>query len=189
MPCGVGSACGRSPIARPTATSSTPPQTICPAAVMNGVGRSRPRDHTEPNAHPIGATSSSTRPVGLAVRLLPALSQTTPRKPTTMPSHSPRLACWPRIAPNSAIHSGTDATAVAASPEETLRSASTTMPLPSSSSVPPITATFFHCAAVGGRTPRQRSAAYSRVPAMTKRVPDTIVSGSAPPSSAKRIAR
>lgn len=125
----------------------------------------------------------------MAVRLLPALSQTTPRKPITIPSHSPRLACCPRKAPNKAIHSGTDATEVAARPDDTLRSASTTMPLPSSNRAAPIIATFFHCARVGAATPRQRSTAYSTVPATMKRAPDTMVSGSAPPSNAKRIAR
>ncbi len=62
---------------------------------MNGDGRSRPRDHTEPNAQPTGATSSSTSPAGLAFRLLPALSQSTPAKPVAMPSHSIRLGRWP----------------------------------------------------------------------------------------------
>lgn len=156
---------------------------------MNGEGRSRPRDHTEPNAQPIGAISNNTNPPGVAVRLLPALSQTTPRKPITMPSHSPRLACCPRNAPNNAIHNGTDATDVAARPDDTLRSAKTTMPLPSSNKAAPIKATFFHCARVGAATPRQRSTAYSTVPATMKRVPDTMVSGNAPPSSANRIAR
>lgn len=105
----------------------------------------------------MGAISSNTNPPGVAVKLLPALSHTTPRKPITMPNHSPRLACCPRNAPNKAIHNGTEATAVAARPEDTLRSANTTMPLPNSTNAAPISATFFHCARVGAATPRQRN--------------------------------
>ncbi|MNV08664.1 hypothetical protein D3C71_991350 [compost metagenome] len=156
---------------------------------MNGLGRSRPRAQIEPKAQPIGAISSRIRPCGVAVRLLPALSQTTPRKPIAMPSHSPRLAFCPRIAPNRAIHSGTEATAVAARPEDTVRSASTTMPLPSTSMVRPMIARLRHWRLVGAGEPRQRSTAYISEPAMMNRPPETIVSGSAPPSSASRIPR
>lgn len=156
---------------------------------MNGLGRSSPRAQTEPKAHPIGAISSRISPCGEAVRLLPALSQTTPRKPIAMPSHSPRLAWVPRIAPNSAIHNGTDATAVAARPDDTVRSASTTMPLPSTSMVRPMMARLRHWRPVGAAIPRQRSTAYISDPAMMNRAPDTIVSGRAPPSSASRMPR
>ncbi|AAW73695.1 ribonuclease E [Xanthomonas oryzae pv. oryzae KACC 10331] len=52
---------------------------------------------------------------------------------------------------------GTVATAVAASPDDTLRPADTTIPLPSSNNAAPISATFFHCARVGAATLRQRS--------------------------------
>ena len=115
-------------------TSITPAASICAAAVMNGDGRSRPRDHTEPNAHAMGAMSSITSPDGDALMLLPALSHSTPRKPIAMPSHSPRVGWRPNIAPNSPIHSGIDATAMAARPDDTVRSASTTRPLPISTS-------------------------------------------------------
>ncbi|MNS82844.1 hypothetical protein D3C72_1166010 [compost metagenome] len=157
---------------------------------MNGPGRSCPRAHTEPNAQPTGAISSSTSPVGEAVRLLPALSQTTPTKPTAMPSHSPLLACWPRRAENNAIHSGTEATAVAARPDDTSRSASTTMPLPSTSMVTPMMARLRHCRRVGfGIFQNRRNARYITPPAMMNRLPETIVSGSAPPCRALAIPR
>src|SRR3546814_2061371 len=86
---------------------------------MNGDGRSRPLLQTEPNAHATGATSSATSAVGDAVSELPALSQSTPTKPMPRPSHSRRLERCPRSVANSPIHSGTDATATAASPDDT----------------------------------------------------------------------
>ncbi|ENZ95048.1 hypothetical protein PD5205_00273 [Xanthomonas fragariae] len=156
---------------------------------MDGDGRSRPREHTQPNAQPIGAIGNDTNSPGVAVKLLPALSQPTPTKPITLPSHSPRLAYCPRNAPGKTIDNGTDATAVAGRPDDTLRSASTAMPLPSSNNPTPINATFFDCARVGAATPHQRRTAYNTVPAKMRRAPNTIVSGCTPPSSAKRIAR
>ena len=97
---------------------------------MNGAGRSRPRLHTEPQAQAMGAISSATMPTRLARISLPTLSQTTPTKPITRPSHSPRLGCWRLSTPNSAAHSGMDATAIAASPDDTVCSAKFTRPLP-----------------------------------------------------------
>ncbi len=88
-------------------------------------------------------------PFGLAVSALPELSQTTPRKPITMPAHSARVGCCPRIAPNKPIHSGIDATATAARPDDTVCSATQTKPLPNSSSATAMKARFFHCARVG----------------------------------------
>src|SRR3546814_3326770 len=95
---------------------------------MNGDGRSRPLLQTEPNAHATGATSSATSAVGEAVSELPALSQSTPRKPIPRPTHSRRLERCPRSVANRPIHSGTDATATAASPDDTVCSAMHTMP-------------------------------------------------------------
>ena len=107
-----------------------------------------------------------------------------------MPSHSPRLACCPRSAENSAIHSGTEATAVAARPEDTSRSASTTMPLPSTSMVTPMMTRLRHCRSVGfGSFQNRRKARNIRPPAMMKRLPETIVSGSAPPCRALAMPR
>ena len=93
------------------------------------------------------------------------------------------------MAPNRPIHNGIDATATAASPDDTVCSASTTMPLPISSSNAPITSRFFHCARVGAATPRQRRNRNITRPAATKRLPDTISNGGNPPSSAKRMPR
>ena len=91
--------------------------------------------------------------------------------------------------PNTPIHNGIEATAMAARPEETCCWASTTQPLPRPSSSAPITARLRHCAALGTATPRQRRTAYITPPASTKRVPDTPISGGHPPSRARRIAR
>jgi len=63
------------------------------------------------------------------------------------------------------------------------------MPLPINSSSAPITSTFFHCARVGGATPRQRRNRNITTPAATKRLPDTISNGGKPPSSAMRMPR
>ena len=117
---------------------------------------SRPRLQIEPNDHATDATSRQTRPTGEAVRLLPALSQSTPRKPTPRPVHSIRVGRSPRIAAKMPIHSGADATATAAMPEDTVFSAMFTMPLPSNSSSTPITAALPHCARVGTAAPRRR---------------------------------
>ena len=48
---------------------------------------------------------------------------TTPTKPMPRPIHSVRLGCSPRIAANIAIHSGAEATATAAMPDDTVCSA------------------------------------------------------------------
>ncbi len=55
--------------------------------------------------------------------------------------------------------------------------------------VRPMIARFRHWRRVGAGEPRQRNTAYISEPAMMKRPPETIVSGSAPPSSASRIPR
>src|SRR3546814_12739231 len=109
---------------------------------MNGDGRSRPLLQTEPNAHATGATSSATSAVGDAVSELPALSQSTPTKPMPRPSHSRRLERCPRSVANSPIHSGTDATATAASPDDPDCAAMHTMPLTRPSSIAPMKALF-----------------------------------------------
>ena len=106
----------------------------------------------------------------------------------TKPMHSSVLGRWPRIAANTPIHSGIDATATAAMPEGTVFSARLTMPLPSNSSSAPITAALPHCARVGAGMPRQRSTANINPPAMMKRMPPSR-NGGKPPSSAQRIAR
>src|SRR3546814_16809738 len=97
---------------------------------MNGDGRSRPLLQTEPNAHATGATSSATSAVGEAVSELPALSQSTPRKPIPRPTHSRRLERCPRSVENRPIHSGTDANATAARPHDTGCSVMNTLQLP-----------------------------------------------------------
>ena len=155
---------------------------------MNGDGRSRPRLQIEPNDHASEATSKATRPTGEAVRLLPAFSQSTPRKPMPRPIHSIRFGFCPRIAAKMPIHSGADATATAVMPEDTVFSARLTMPLPSTSRNTPIIAALPHCARVGAGTPRQRRKAYIRPPAMMKRTPPSR-NGGKPPSSAKRMPR
>jgi len=106
-----------------------------------------------------------------------------------MPSHSPRVGRCPNARPNRPIHSGIEAIAIAASPDDTSFSASTTMPLPSSIISRPMTARVGHCARVGDGTPRRRSTAYSRAPATSMRPPDTPSSAGQPPSSAKRMPR
>ena len=123
---------------------------------MNGAGRSRPRLHTEPQAQAMGARISAAMPGRLPRSWLPALSQMTPMKPIASPSHSPRLGCCLRSTPNSAAHSGIDATAIAARPEDTDCSAKFTMPLPSSIMNRPMIAALRHCARVGAACPRQR---------------------------------
>ncbi len=99
-----------------------------------------------------------------------------------------RLGCCPRSAAKMPIHSGTEATTTAAMPEETLCSATLTMPLPSNSNSTPITAALRHCASVGAATPRRRRNANISAPASTKRMPPSR-NGGKPPSSAKRIAK
>ena len=69
------------------------------------------------------ATSKAIMPAFDADRLLSMLSQTTPTKPMPRPIHSVRLGCSPRIAANIAIHSGAEATATAAMPDDTVCSA------------------------------------------------------------------
>jgi hypothetical protein len=155
---------------------------------MKGEGRSRPRLQIEPNDHATAAISNATSPMGCPTSVPPALSQSTPTKPIASPNHSSRLGCWPRIIANNPIHSGADATATAASPDDTHCCAMVTRPLPSPSSNAPITAALRHCARVGAVSPRRRSTMNISPPAMTKREP-AISSGGNPPSSAKRIAR
>ena len=127
-------------------------------------------------------------PVLDAVRLLSALSQSTPRKPIPSPTHSMRAGCSPRNAEKTPIHNGADATATAAMPELTLCSARLTMPLPSSISNTPSAAALRHCAGVGMRMPRQRRKANISPPATVKRMPPSR-NGVNPPSSAKRMPR
>ena len=136
----------------------------------------------------MGAISKAIRPLGFADRLLPALSHNTPMKPMARPTHSRRLGYWPRIAENRPIHSGVDATATAARPEDTHCSAMLTMPLPSTISSTPMNTRSFHCARVGAGTPRQRSTAYISTPATRKR-PPAMRNGGKPPSSAKWMPR
>ena len=98
------------------------------------------------------------------------------------------LGRCPRIAANTPIHSGAEATATAAMPEDTDFSAKLTIPLPSTSSSTPITAALPHCARVGAATPRRRRKANTNPPASRKRMPPSRNGGN-PPSSAKRMAR
>ena len=143
---------------------------------MKGEGRSRPLLQIEPKAQAIVATSKATNPAGVADKVLPALSQSTPTRPMPMPTHSIPLGRCPRASENRPIHNGVEATATAARPEDTHCSAMLTMPLPMPIISRPINARFLHCARVGADSPRRRRTRYISEPASRKR-PPAISSG------------
>jgi hypothetical protein len=113
----------RSPMPTPTRKDMMLPASICEAADMKGAGRSCPRLQIEPKAQNTGAASTASAPGREPRMSAPRLSQTTPAKPITRPSHSPRLGWWPRSAENAPAHSGIAATPTATRPLDTVTSA------------------------------------------------------------------
>jgi hypothetical protein len=98
------------------------------------------------------------------------LSQITPRKPITRPTHSIFDGWRPRSIANTPANSGIDATAIAARPEPTSVSARFTSPFDSSTIQIDSTASVRHCFAVGAFAPRQRSTANINAPAIAMRI-------------------
>src|SRR5690606_7385578 len=166
-----------SPLRRPARRSIPPPATICVLVVVVAeLGNATWRARTDPPAHASVATSSTTTPTPRAGTPSPPIGPIRMISPIVPRSTPPRVVPDGRVPPGRpqsriVIHSGTELTISAATPDGTVCSAQVAPPFPMPSSSVPVIAAPNHSFRVGHRPPRIRSNANSNAPATRNRLP------------------